>query len=133
MNMKRIFALSAALLALALEIMPYGAVCNFATPPGEPPLRLTYSYFSLIPFGYAHFSPFIVAMLTCALTVMLFVYFFVGQRMRKPVLIVAAAAALLSLAPLLLGLSYYSLVGALITVCLIIATVLVTCDKTIAE
>lgn len=133
MNMKRIFALSAALLALAFEIMPYGAVCNFATPPGEPPLRLTYSYFSLIPFGYAHFSPFIVAMLTCALTVMLFVYFFVGQRMRKPVLIVAAAAALLSLAPLLLGLSYYSLVGALITVCLIIATVLVTCDKTIAE
>ena len=131
--MKRIFALSAALLALAFEIMPYGAVCNFATPPGEPPLRLTYSYFSLIPFGYAHFSPFIVAMLTCALTVMLFVYFFVGQRMRKSVLIVAATAALLSLAPLLLGLSYYSLVGALITVCLIIATVLVTCDKTIAE
>ena len=131
--MKRIFALSAALLALAFEIMPYGAVCNFATPPGEPPLRLTYSYFSLIPFGYAHFSPFIVAMLTCALTVMLFVYFFVGQRMRKPVLIVAVAAALLSLAPLLLGLSYYSLVGALITVCLIIATVLVTCDKEIAE
>lgn len=133
MNMKRIFALSAALLALAFEIMPYGAVCNFATPPGEPPLRLTYSYFSLIPFGYAHFSPFIVAMLTCALTVMLFVYFFVGQRMRKSVLIVAATAALLSLAPLLLGLSYYSLVGALITVCLIITTVLVTCDKTIAE
>ena len=131
--MKRIFALSAALLALAFEIMPYGAVCNFATPPGEPPLRLTYSYFSLIPFGYAHFSPFIVAMLTCALTVMLFVYFFVGQRMRKSVLIVAATAALLSLAPLLLGLSYYSLVGALITVCLIITTVLVTCDKTIAE
>ncbi|MBR2407266.1 MAG: hypothetical protein IKB28_01130 [Clostridia bacterium] len=131
--MKRIFALSAALLALAFEIMPYGAVCNFATPPGEPPLRLTYSYFSLIPFGYAHFSPFIVAMLTCALTVMLFVYFFVGQRMRKPILIVAAAAALLSLAPLLLGISYYSLVGALITVCLIIATVLVLLDKKMAE
>ena len=131
--MKRIFALSAALLALAFEIMPYGAVCNFATPPGEPPLRLTYSYFSLIPFGYAHFSPFIVAMLTCALTVMLFVYFFVGQRMRKSVLIVAATAALLSLAPLLLGLSYYSLVGALITVCLIIATVLVLLDKKTAE
>lgn len=131
--MKKVLALSAALLALAFEIMPYGAVCNFATPPGEPPLRLTYSYFSLIPFGYAHFSPFIVAILTCALTVLLFIYFFVGSRVRMPVLIVSAAAALLSLAPLLLGVSYYSLVGALITICLIVATVLVLLDKKMTE
>ncbi len=131
--MKKVLALSAALLALALEIMPYGAVCNFATPPGEPPLRLTYSYFSLIPFGYANFAPFIVAILTCALTVLLFVYFFIGPRVRIPVLIVSAVAALLSLAPLLLGVSYYSLVGLMITICLIIATVLVLLDKKIME
>ncbi|MBQ7379619.1 MAG: hypothetical protein IJW70_08110 [Clostridia bacterium] len=127
--MKKVFSLSAVLLALALEIMPYGAVCNFMTPPDEPPLRLTYSYFSLVPFGYANFAPFIVAILSCALLVLVAIYVFVGQRMRVPVLTVAAVASLLSLAPLLLGISYYSLVGLLITLCLIITTVLVLLDR----
>ena len=49
--------------ALILEILPYGAVCNFANPDGEP-WRYTYSYFDLTPFGYANFAPFIVALLT---------------------------------------------------------------------
>ncbi len=122
--MKKIFGLIATLTALILEILPYGAVCNFMTPPGEPPLRLTYSYFSLTPFGYANFAPFIVALLTCVLLVLIIVYAFVGQRMRMPVLCVSAAATLLSLAPLLLGISYFSLVGLLITLSLLCTTAL---------
>ena len=51
---------------LILEILPYGAVCNFANTDGGP-WRQTFSYFSLVPFGYANFAPFIVALLTCAL------------------------------------------------------------------
>ncbi len=131
--MKKIFALLASLTALILEILPYGAVCNFATPPGEPPLRLTYSYFSLVPFGYANFAPFIVAILTCALVVLGILYLFVGKRMRMPVLCVSAAASLLSLAPLLLGISYYSPVALCISLCLIGATVLVLLDKEIRK
>jgi hypothetical protein len=127
--MKKIFALIASLTALVLEILPYGAVCNFATPPGEPPLRLTYSYFSLVPFGYANFAPFIVAILTCTLLVLMIVYVFISQRLRMPVLCVSAAASLLSLAPLLLGISYYSPVALCISLCLIGATVLVLLDK----
>lgn len=131
--MKKIFALSASLLALAFEIMPYGAVCNFATPPGEPPLRETYSYFSLTPFGYANFAPFIVAALTCVLLALLAVYIFVGQRIRIPVLCVSALASLLSLAPLLLGISFYSFVGFLITLCLLCVTILILFDREKAE
>ena len=126
--MKKIFALITTFTALILEILPYGAVCNFATPPGEPPLRLTYSYISLTPFGYANFAPFIVALLTCALVVLGIVYLFVGKRIRMPVLCVSAAATLLSLAPLLLGASYYSAVGSLITLSLIGTTVCVLLD-----
>ena len=126
--MKKIFTLSAVLLALAFEIMPYGAVCNFMTPPGEPPLRETYSYFSLTPFGYANFAPFIVAILTCVLLVLVVIYIFVGQRMRMPVLCVALAAALLSFAPLLLGFSYFSLLGLLISLCLVGVTLLTALD-----
>lgn len=126
--MKKVFTLSAVLLALAFEIMPYGAVCNFMTPPGEPPLRETYSYFSLTPFGYANFAPFIVAILTCVLLVLVVIYIFVGQRMRMPVLCVALAAALLSFAPLLLGFSYFSLLGLLISLCLVGVTLLTALD-----
>ena len=38
--------LFATFVALILEILPYGAVCNFANPDGEP-WRYTYSYFHL--------------------------------------------------------------------------------------
>ena len=122
--MKKIFALIATLTALILEILPYGAVCNFMTPPGEPPLRLTYSYFSLVPFGYANFAPFIVAILTCVLLVLMIVYVFVGQRMRMPVLCVSVAATLLSTTPLLLGMTYFSVVGLLITLSFLCTTAL---------
>jgi hypothetical protein len=131
--MKKIFALLASLTALILEILPYGAVCNFATPPGEPPLRLTYSYFSLVPFGYANFAPFIVAILTCTLVVLGIVYLSVGKRMRMPVLCVSATASLLSLAPLLFGMTYFSVVGLLITLSLLCTTVFVLLDKEIKK
>ena len=127
--MRRIMALALTLTALALEITPYGAVCNFMTPPGEPPLRLTYSYFSLIPFGYANFAPFLVAILTCTLLVLVAVYVFLGQRMRISVLCVACAAALLSFAPLLFGFSFFSWVGLLISLCLVVVTLLVIFDR----
>lgn len=127
--MKKTLILILVLSALVLEMLPWGAVCNFMTPPGEPPLRLTYSYFSLTPFGYANFAPFIVALLTCVLVVLVIAYLFAGKRVRIPVLCVSAAAALLSLAPLLLGISYYSPVALCISLCLIGATVLVLLDK----
>lgn len=127
--MKKVFLLAAVLLALAFEIMPYGAVCNFMTPPGEPPLRKTFSYFSLTPFGYANFAPFIVAVLTCVLLVLVVVYVFGKKRMRIPVLCVAALTCLLSLCPLLLGISFYSLVGLVITLCLLCASLLTFFDR----
>ncbi|MBE6697483.1 MAG: hypothetical protein E7581_03065 [Ruminococcaceae bacterium] len=126
--MKKIFSLSLILTALALEIMPYGAVCNFMTPPGEPPLRKTFSYFSLTPFGYAHFSPFLVAILSCVLLVLIIMYMILGNRLRMPVLIVSAVATLLSFCPLLLGFSYYSVVGLLISLCLVGVTLLTAFD-----
>jgi hypothetical protein len=122
--MKKIFSLSLILTALALEIMPNGAVCNFMTPPGEPPLRETFSYFSLTPFGYANFAPFLVALLSCILLVLIILYMVLGSRMRMPVLTVGSAATLLSFCPLLLGISYYSVVGLLISLCLVGITLL---------
>ena len=120
---KKFIMLCTTLTALVLEILPYGAVCNFANPEGEP-WRYTYSYFDLTPFGYANFAPFIVALLTCALTVMIVVSLVSKKPMRTPILTVSAIATVLSLAPLLYGIRFFSIIGAFISVALALATVM---------
>lgn len=119
---KKLIMLCTTLIALVLEILPYGAVCNFALDEGES-LRQTFSYFDLTPFGYANFTPFIVALLTCTLTVMIVVSLVSKKPMRTPILTVSAIATVLSLSPLLYGISFFSIVGAFISVALALTTV----------
>ena len=103
------------IITLILEILPFGAVCNFANPEGAP-WRRTFSYFDLLPFGYANFSPFLTAIMTCLVLAAVVAYCYFGTygltKIAKEVLFVAV---LLSLGPLLLGAQYYSVVGAMIT------------------
>ena len=119
---KKITALCILLCTLALEILPYGAVCNFGNPEGEP-FRETYSYFSLIPYGYAHFSPLITAVLTCVLLLIIIIALIFKKEIGKKTAILAGIASVISLCPMLLGISYFSAIGALISVCLIAVTV----------
>ena len=118
---KKLITLCTALIALVLEILPYGAVCNFANPEGEP-WRRTYSYFDLTPFGYANFAPLIVALLTCALTVMILVSLVIKKPLRTPILTLSAIATVLSFAPLLYGVRFFSIAGAFISVALALTT-----------
>lgn len=105
--------------AILLELLPYGAVLNFASPDSEP-IRRTYSYFDLTPYGYANFAPFLTALLTCALLVLGVVYLWKGSSgLRKAITIVALIAAIVSVAPLLYGLRSFSVVGALISLVLL--------------
>ena len=120
---KKLTILFTTLVALVLEILPYGAVLNFANPEGES-WRRTFSYFDLTPFGYANFSPFIVALLTCALLVLTIVSMLIQKPPRKPIIAVSVIAAVLSFAPLLMGIKYYSVVGALISATLAIIAVI---------
>jgi hypothetical protein len=116
---KKLIMLCTTLIALVLEILPYGAVCNFANPEGDS-WRRTYSYFDLTPFGYANFAPFIVALLTCVLIILIVVSLVSKKGMKAPILAVSAIATVLSLAPLLYGIRFFSVVGAFITVALAI-------------
>lgn len=120
---KKIAMLCTLTVALILEILPYGAVCNFANPEGEP-WRRTYSYFDLTPFGYANFSPFIVALLTCVLLIMTVVAIITKRQLRVPLILLSVISAVLSLAPLLYGISFFSLIGAFISVALCFTAVL---------
>ena len=118
---KKITLICTTIVTLVLEILPYGAVCNFANPEGES-YRRTYSYFDPTPYGYANFAPFIVSILTCVLFFLIVLSFFTKKTFRKPIIALSAISTVLSLAPLLLGIAYFSVVGTLISVALMITT-----------
>ena len=120
---KKLTMLFTAFIALVLEILPYGAVCNFANPEGEP-WRRAYSYFDLTPFGYANFAPFITAILTCVLIILIVVSLISKKQMRALIFAVSAIATVISLAPLLYGIRFFSVVGAFISVALAITMIL---------
>ena len=116
---KRFLYLVLPIITLILEVLPYGAVCIFASSPTDR-IRETFSYFDLTPFGYANFAPFLTALITCLIFILLLIYWLKGNVVfaikAKNILYVAAV---MSLGPLVFGLSYFSVVGALITTCLI--------------
>ena len=115
---KKIIVLCILLCTLVLEILPYGAVCNFANPEG-PPHRVTYSYFSMIPYGYGDFGPLITALLTCILLIIIILSILLKKDWSKSISIISAIATLTSLAPLMFGFSNFSLVGAMISACIL--------------
>ena len=122
MKMKRLRYLLLPIVALVLELLPYGAVCNFANPEGEP-FRETFSYFDPLPFGYANFSPLLTALLTCVIAALLVSYLFSGSRgVARAACALSLAATVLSLCPLLYGLRYYSVVGGGISLTLLMET-----------
>lgn len=115
---KKMITLALLLSTLVLEILPYGAVLNFANPEGEP-WRKTYSYFSMIPYGYGDFGPLITAILTCVLLVIIILSILLKKDWSKSISIISAIATLTSLAPLMFGFSNFSIVGAMISACIL--------------
>lgn len=106
--------LASVIASIILEALPYGAVCNFATP--EETIRQTFSYFSLTPYGYANFGPFITAVLTCILllmSVLLFTKF--SSKINKIATVISGISVVTSFMPLIFGLNYYSVVGGIIS------------------
>ena len=115
---KKMIPLALLLSALVLEILPYGAVCNFANPEG-PPHRVTYSYFSMIPYGYGDFGPLITAILSCVMLVIIVLSILLKKDWSRSISIISAIATIASLAPLMFGISNFSIVGAMISTCIL--------------
>ena len=123
MMKKKIPLLCLILCALVLEILPYGVVLRFGNPEGDP-FRETYSYFSLIPYGYANIVPLITAVLTCVLLLLLIISIILKKDLSKSAAIIAGTASALSLCPLpLFGADDFTAIGAAISICLITVTV----------
>ena len=110
------------LAALALELTPWGAVLNFARMAEDGTIgrfRETFSYFSLTPFGYANFFPLLTGVLTVILLLLALVQLLRPRpRLGNALFVLDILGAAFSLLPLLLGLDFFSAVGAAITAAL---------------
>ncbi len=124
-NVKKILITVFASIVLLLETLPYGVVLNFANPEGEP-WRRTFSYFSLTPFGYANFGPFITALLSCIIIVFVIVSWFINTNIiNSSIKLLSGIAIITSLMPLINGIDYITLIGILIS--LFISIILILC------
>ena len=116
---KRCLYLILPIVTLILEILPYGAVCVFASSPTER-VKETFSYFDLTPFGYANFAPLITAIISCLIFALLLVFCIKGNvRIAIKAKNILYVAVVMSLGPLVFGIAYFSLVAALITISLV--------------
>ena len=114
--------------SIILEALPFGAVCNFATP--EKTIRQTFSYFSLTPYGYANIGPFITACLTCILLLLSVLMFTkLPDRIRKIASAISCISVVTSFMPLFFGIDYYSVVGGFISAMMIIQLVILMIIK----
>lgn len=118
MKKKDLFLPILPLVAIVLELLPWGAVLVFADPEGSG-WRETYPYFSLTPFGYANFGPLLTAVLSCVVLLLLLIGLITGKERLYPLAKVLCWVSVgTSLMPLLFGLRFYSLVGGLISLVL---------------
>ena len=121
--MKKISLVVFPALTIVLEALPMGAVCTFAISPTER-VRETFSYFSLIPFGYANFAPLITAILT-VVVLLLSLISLKKDSVFNALFVLSIITAIISLMPLMYGLNNYPLVGALITIALVTESIFV--------
>ena len=125
--MKKISLVVFPALTIVLEALPLGEGCTFAPSPTER-VRKTFSYFSLIPFGYANFAPLITAILTVVI-LMLSLISLKKDSVFNALFVLSIITAIISLMPLMYGLNNYSLVGALITIALVTESIFVKAQQ----
>ena len=90
--------------ALVLEILPISSVMVFAPSPDERVTRI-YSYFSLLPVGYAMVTPMLTGILTIVIIVLGVIAVFKfdkSSKLRKAIFICSVISFLFSIIPLFL-------------------------------
>lgn len=114
-----------------LELMPYGAVLNFARPPEEGGvIRETYSYFDLTPFGYANFGPLLTAIISLLIMIVIIILLFKEcHKLWTLVAVLSAVGVITSLMPLMFGIEYYTAIGFAITLLLAVQFIISVWDR----
>ncbi len=119
MKKRKIIQLALPVVALILELLPWGAVLNFAGP--DYSQRSTYSYFDLTPFGFANFGPLLTAIGTCVLLLLAGIALLLKKKnaLRTAIITLSAVTLGTSLLPLMFGLRYFTVIAAGISLCMV--------------
>lgn len=124
MKLKKVLPIILTAVILVLQCLPFSVKLIFAGENGERWEHL-YSYFSMMPFGYATFGPILCAMLTCVTLAILIVYLF--KNVDALLLATSCSgilAALLSASQFLYGAKYITPLAVVITVLLLVMAIL---------
>lgn len=112
--------------AVVLELLPFGVMCNFSD--GEQTVLRRFSCFSMVPYAYGCMLPLVTAILSVAALILSVVYLTPKSAGRRAVpwiiVAVAAAASLASVLHILLRWEWRTLPGALIAAVLVAGTAL---------
>lgn len=115
--------------AVVLELLPFGVMCNFSD--GEQTVLRRFSYFSMVPYAYGCMLPLVAAILSvAALVLSIIVYLMPKSAGRRAVAVpwiivaVAAVASVASMLHMLLRWEWRTLPGALIVAVLVAGTAL---------
>lgn len=120
MKAKKVLLLIFSVALIILELLPFGVILRFANPEGEP-WKQTFSYFSLTPFGYANFGPFITALLSCVLLLLTIIGLFrCSKKINSLIMYISATASFCSCLPFLIGADAVTVPGIFITAILVV-------------
>lgn len=114
--------------AVVLELLPFGVMCNFSD--GEQTVLRRFSCFSMVPYAYGCMLPLVAAILSVAALVLSIVYLTPKIAGRRAVAVpwiivaVAAVASVASVLHILLRWEWRTLPGALIAAVLVAGTAL---------
>lgn len=120
------FALLFSVVALVLEILPYGAVLKFAVDEGKGTKREFFSCFDMTVYGNGNVFPLMTGILTVVLVALLVIFLVKQNEKRgKSAFLISLCATVISVfPPVIFGLDYLSVVGAIITACLLICALI---------
>lgn len=118
MKNSRLTVLIPPLLALILELLPWGVMMYFFNPTGDN-YNQVFSYFSLVPFGYANVAPFFTGLATCVLLALLILFAVKSKRsLLLAATVVSCVAFLVSLTAIPFGVT---VLGILISAALLVS------------
>ena len=120
--MKKISLILIPIIAIVLETLPSGVVMMFATSPTEK-VAETFSYFSLLPLGYANYVPLFVAIITCIILLLALISL-KKTNFVKYVFLLSLTGIIFSIMPIMAGIEYLTYPGVGITILLTMECVL---------
>lgn len=122
---RKLLLLILPVITVILETLPVGVKMCFMAPNPQECFIEYYSYFDTFPIGYAMICPFLTAVLSCVILFLIVVFcFWKKSGLVTVIKTLLYIASILSICPIIVGIKYFTIIGGLVTLSLIIELIL---------